>query len=217
MAYATRADLHAHGLPRGVLVEQARAVAAVDTSTDRLTLEAHGLELDDAVQLVAGEGGTLPAPLSASTVYYARPVSGSESLLELAATAGGPAINITSAGVAPFSLVVSLAPAITAALDYYSRYVDRHLPAHAVPLEEPYPAEVVAIVAKLAAADLLRRQGHSIPAIEEGARIARGELLTFVKGIPLRDAAATRRTNAARSFTISPTVGRWTPEDGSIP
>lgn len=214
VSYATRADLHAHGLPRGVLVEPARVVESADATSNRLTLEAHGLETDQAIQFRAHDGGALPSPLTATTVYYARPVSGSESLLEVAATAGGAAVDITTAGIAPFSLVVSLQPAIDAAIEYCSRYVDRHIIQHGVPLESPYPAEVVAIVAKLAAAELLRRLGMSIPVIEEGARIARGELQTFAKGVPLRDERAPSTNNLAAYY---PMVSQRDDGSGMIP
>ncbi len=212
--YATRDDLLAHGLPAGVLVEPARVVSAADATTNRLTIEAHMFTADKPVQLRADPGGSLPAPLSESTVYYARPVSGSESLLELAATPGGATINLTTAGAAPFSIVETLGPKIDACLEEASRRVDMHLPAHSVPLEAPYPSVVVAIVAKLAAEDLIGRLGLSIPAISDRARIAAAMLANLARGLPLRDSRATAPSNLARFF---PMVSQRDDGSGLIP
>lgn len=213
-SYATLADLHDHGLPRGVIVEPARVVDAVDATSNRLTLEAHGLVLDQAVQFRAGDGGALPGGLSASAVYYARPVSGSESLLEVSATAGGAALDITSAGTAPVLLIVALGPTIAASIEYCSRLVDKQLVQHDVPFAEPYPVEVVAITAKLAGAELCRRLGISIPSVSESDAIARADLKTFAKGVPLRDAAAPTARNRAAFY---PMVSQRDDGTGVIP
>lgn len=69
-----------------------RAVAA-DAATDRISLANHGLNAADEVRLVAG---TAPGGLALNTTYFVlNPTAGD---FQLAATAGGPALDLTSAG-----------------------------------------------------------------------------------------------------------------------
>ena len=76
--------------PAGIL-------ASCLASTDVLTYDGHGLETDDEVTVRAASAGTLSAPLAAGTTYYA--IRLSNAAFQLAATAGGAALNITSDGV----------------------------------------------------------------------------------------------------------------------
>ena len=83
------------------------SISAVNTTTNKLTAAGHGRSVGNVVYVTAGVGGVLPAPLVESTAYYVESVSGDD--VTLAATEGGAAIDITTAGTAPFYLVVGLA------------------------------------------------------------------------------------------------------------
>lgn len=203
--YATRAHLYALSALSSVLQDCARLVWSVDASSNRITLGGCGLELDAPLQFVAGDAGALPAPLSANTVYYARPIADSDSLFEVAATPGGAAIDLTTAGTMPFYVVVPIGPTMDQILEKNSRIIDAKMSAHAVPFSAPYPTWVVSIDTDLSAADLLRRLGKDIPLIAESGRIAWSNLETFAKGMPLRDPRATKRTNFVRSAAADDT------------
>jgi hypothetical protein len=69
------------------------AAATVNTTTDKVTITAHGQANNTPVTL----GGTaLPAPLAAGTVYFLINVTTND--FQLAATSGGGAINLTTTG-----------------------------------------------------------------------------------------------------------------------
>lgn len=191
VAYARREDVYLRGLPRGSLAARPRVVASVDVASNRLEIEGHGCELDTQVQLRTDGDGELPAPLSPSTVYFARPVSGSDSLLELAATAGGAAIDLTTAGADPIMLLLPIGPLLDALSESYSRWIDSLCPAHAVPFETP-PAWVTQIVATRTAAQAARALGLGAQAdgIFTAETQAIADAMRLATGIPLRDAAA---------------------------
>jgi len=201
VSYATREDVYRQGVPRGALVSRGRVVASVDITSDTLELEGHGLEAGSEVQFRAGENGALPAPLSTSAVYYALPVSGSDSLLQLETAPGAGAINLTSSGAPPVLLVVPLGPSVDALLDAYSRWVDSKLVGHHVPLASPFPSLVTHVVAVKTAAQLARAvglgsQAEMLFASEEKAE--RDFLGSLGRGTTLRDAAATGPANRAQ-------------------
>lgn len=75
------------------LMAPAQSVTA-DTGTEKITLAAHGFADGQAVQFT----GTLPAPLVAGTTYYVRDAATND--FKLAASVGGAAINLTTAGTA---------------------------------------------------------------------------------------------------------------------
>lgn len=196
-AYATREDVYQQGLPRGALIGRARAVAAVDATLNRLSVEGHGLATDTPIQFITDDGGVLPSPLSAATVYYARPVDDTESLLEVAASEGGAAVNITTDGTQPFGLIVPLGPQLDTLLETYSRWFDGKCIAHEVPFEAPYPAVATHVVAVRTAAHAARIAGLGA----QGDRLFEAETIllrdvdAMVRGVPLRDAAATAPAN----------------------
>lgn len=209
--YCSREDVYVHGIPRGALVSRGRLVGAVDVSANTLELEGHGLETGAALQLRAGDGGALPAPLTSSAVYYALPVTGSESLLQLSTTEGGSALDLTSAGAAPILLVVSLMPQLDRSIEVYSRWFDAICIDQQVPFEAgSVPMWARHIVAKRVAADMARTLGLGSQAeqifeaerqaILDGQRLARGGVL--------RDASAASPTNLARGASPLDT-GRW--------
>ena len=73
----------------------------VNTGTDVVTLTAHGLQDGDRVRV--STSNTLPSPLVADTDYYIRDKT--TDTFKLAATAGGSAIDITTAGTGTHTLV----------------------------------------------------------------------------------------------------------------
>lgn len=198
-AYATLASLHLYGVPRGLLVAEAREATAV-AATDRIALGDHGLDDDDTVLVVAGPGGVVPGGLAEGTVYYARVVT--DSVIELAASAGGAAINLTSAGTAPWGVQVSLEPAVEAIAESYSRAADRQCLAHAVPFAAPYPVEVVDYVATQTALRTLLMLGKSSLQMSELAdRVARDFKAWAQAGATSRDPAAVGDADLAVSWT----------------
>lgn len=70
------------------------ASVTVDPATDIFTLTAHGFAANH--QVVFTSTGTLPTPLVAGTIYFVRDVTANT--FKVAATSGGVAIDITSAG-----------------------------------------------------------------------------------------------------------------------
>ena len=76
------------------LLGPALVVESVDTGTEKLTLTAHGLRDRMAVRMASD--GTLPSPLDADTRYFVR--AAEADALELSASAGGSAVNLTTTG-----------------------------------------------------------------------------------------------------------------------
>jgi hypothetical protein len=82
--------------------------AGVNTTDDEITIEPYlNLRVGDPVQFsvvnsqTGGSGtGTLPAGLSAATTYYVIAYTASSGVLEVSATAGGAAVDITNVGTA---------------------------------------------------------------------------------------------------------------------
>lgn len=189
VAYATRRDVYRYGLPRGSLGNPGRLVASSLAVTSTIELSEHGFETDDAVTLRATEGGTLSAPLVAGTVYYVIPIT--DSTLRLAASPGGSTITLTSDGV---SMMVSADLPFNDLCEYYSRFVDGFMPAHAVPLVAPYPITVVAVVAQLVAKQAQILSGVSSDAMKDTELSAKAQIERWATGIPARDAAVLNRS-----------------------
>lgn len=68
----------------------------VDPATDVITAPAHGRVNGDIVRVKCSQGGVLPGGLAAETDYYV--IAATANTLKLSATAGGSAIDITTAG-----------------------------------------------------------------------------------------------------------------------
>jgi hypothetical protein len=209
--YATRADLFRYGLPRGLLANPGRLCASALAAIDLFTLDGHGFETDTPLLFRAESGGTLPAPISAGVIYYAKRIG--ESTFQAAAVAGGAALDLTSDGV---SVVVSTALPIDEVLEFYSRFVDGFLPAHLVPLVAPYPITVTALVAELSAKKLLLIARQSSVSMTEIELSAKAQLERWVKGIPLRDERATASANLAVSDATATDPRGWG-TGGAIP
>jgi hypothetical protein len=213
MAYATRRDLYRYGLPRGALAMPGRVVESSLASSDTLTLDGHGLETGEAVLVRAVDGGTLSAPLAEGTTYYVIRVT--DSTFKLAASEGGAAINLTTNGD---QMMVAAELPVDDVLELYSRWLDDLLPAHAVPLTEPYPVIVVATVAELAAKKLLDLSGQQSGIIDAAEIAAKAKLERWAKGLPVRDARVTNSaTNCAVKSTLSGSTDSRGWGSGSLP
>ena len=197
-AYATTRDLYRYGLARGALAMPGRLVESSAAASDLLTLDGHGFVDGDAVLVRAAEGGTLSAPLAEGTTYYV--LRQTDSTFKLAAIDGGAAIDLSTSGD---QMIVASTLPVDDVLEFYSRFVDAFLPAHAVPLESPYPVTVTALVAELAAKKLMTLAGLASGVIDAAEVAAKAQLERFAKGIPVRDARVTTATNLAISSGLT--------------
>lgn len=214
--YSTRGDVYLAGLPRGSAGQRARAVASVDATANTLEIANHGLDLDTPVQMQVDADTVLPAPLSTSAVYYAKPLEDSDSLLQIAATPGGAAIDLTTAGTGSIRLFVPVGLLLDRLCEYYSRWFDGKAIAHGVPFTAPYPVEATTSVAVRVAAHASRLIGRGAEGekLYEQETILLRDIDALVLGMRLRnDAVTTPSTNLARGS--SPTSPGVTP--GVIP
>lgn len=195
--YCDPADLYAFGLPRGALPNPGRLVASVSVADDAITLDGHGFESGDPVSFRAEAGGSLPAPLVAGTSYYALPITGDT--FSVSATVGGSAVNLTTAGAN--TLAIAPRP-IAAAITWSSRLIDDMLPAHVVPLTEPYHPLVRMTCAELSAGKLLGLQGAASKSLSEMIDAAHKRLARWAKGIPLRGDNVPTAAQKATSATV---------------
>ncbi len=209
-AYATHRDLYRYGLARGALAMPGRLVESSAASSDLLTLDGHGFVDGDQVLVRAVDGGTLSAPLVEGTTYYVLRIT--DATFKLSATDGGAAIDLTTSGE---SMVVASTLPVDDVLEFYPRSVDALLPAHAVPLTDPYPVTVTAIVAELAAKKLMTLSGQTSASIDAAEVAAKAQLERWAKGIPLRDSRATASTNQAITASTMTDSRGW--GSGSIP
>lgn len=194
--YCTKADIYEH-IPSGSLVNQGRPAIASATS-DAITIDSHGLDDGDIVRVRAEVGGNLPGGLAPATNYFI--VSAGESTFQLSATEGGSAIDITANGD-EFLVIVPINE--QAAIKWASRIFEDMCPAHAMPLEAPYPEVVVLTVGELAAGKLARKCGATSASLSKIYDDASARIARWAKGIPLRGADAPgTHTNLATSATV---------------
>lgn len=186
VAYAQKSDVYKQGLPRGALGNPGRLLESSLAATSTMELAEHGFAAGDAVTFRVTQGGTLSSPLVAGTVYYVIPIT--DSTFQVSATPTGSAITLTTDGV---SMIVTIDLPFDEVLEYYSRFADGFLPAHCVPLPQPYPITVVAIVAKLTAKQIQILSGMKSESMDEAEASAAKQLQRFAAGLPVRDAAAT--------------------------
>lgn len=191
-AYATKADVYKYGLPRGALGNPGRIAASALAANDTIELEEHGFVSGDAITVRVSQGGALPAPLVAGTVYYALPLT--DSTFQVSATPNGSHIDLTTDGV---NVIVTMDLPWDDLLEYYSRFVDGFIPAHAVPLTSPYPITVVAIVAQLVGKRAQILSGMTSESMNETEASAAKQMQRWATGVPARDATPAPRTNLA--------------------
>ncbi len=210
-AYCTAAQLHEHGLPRGALPNPGRLLAVVYPATDTLELDEHGFPADAPLLFRAEEGGELPTGIDAGTTYYAIPLT--DATFQVSLTEGGSAVDIMTEGS---SVVVTAALPKQAAIEWASALVDDYLPAHAVPLEAPFPVTVVAITAELAIAKLAASAGQASASLGAVMERAQKQLERWGKGLPIRGAIVPTASNL--SVVRSAATGNpWVPTGGTIP
>jgi hypothetical protein len=87
-----------------------KVITGVDTGSDVITIEAHGYSANDPVRLAAGVNGTMPAGLTAETVYYVKSPAADD--FKLSATPGGAALDITTAGAGEVYVIKVLSPSL---------------------------------------------------------------------------------------------------------
>lgn len=166
--YATRAQLYARGIRAELLVAPSRTVEAVDATGDTLTMPGHGLATDDVVEFALGYQATAPGGLAVGTVYYAKPIADSDDLIQLAASKGGAAIDITSTGSGILTLRKQLGAIIDDVLLAVSGDVDEALVNYGSPLTT-WPPSVTNVVCALAAEELAIVQGLLRPDYDKSA------------------------------------------------
>jgi hypothetical protein len=83
------------GLVADTSVEDSARTVTANSITDRVSLAAHGYEDGETVML-SNSGGSLPAGLDATTLYYVRDTTADS--FKVSATLGGTAVDITSPG-----------------------------------------------------------------------------------------------------------------------
>jgi len=148
MAYAEVQDVFDLGLPAQAFATRPRPFEAVDISTGRIRLTAHGLTGDDLVELVAVSGGSLPGGASALTQYH--PVVIGADLFSL------QGITSFSSPGAGWAIAVDPKRRLQKHLDDTAAVIDEHLTAHDPPIQRDpetgkYPTVLIGINARMAA------------------------------------------------------------------
>lgn len=194
-SYCAASDLYDFGLPRGAVANPGHLIASVSAGANTLELDQHGFSEDNPVLFRAEAGGSLPAPLVEGTTYYAIPVN--ESTFSVAATEGGSAIDLTTAG----SRILVIAPLpVAQAIAWASRIIDDMLPAHLVPLTAPIHELVKMTCAELAAHKLLK--GAAPKSLTATVDEARKRLERWATGVPLRGENVPQAANTAVSASV---------------
>ena len=180
MGYCTRAEVF-RWFPRGGIANPARIVSSVNTTTDTLTIDCHGLQPNEVVTFRASAGGELPEPLQPATPYYAIPVS--ESAFALASSPDSPPIDLITTG--RNVLLISELP-WDAWIEEATNELECTMPAHVVPLDYPYPAVVTRYVAGIVAEMAMTYSGVASDAIATQLDRVRAELAIWRKGACVR-------------------------------
>lgn len=206
------ADLFAHGLPRGGVPNHGRQVSAVDTTANTLTIDLHGLSLDDEVEFRAEGGGTLPTGISAATIYYAIPVT--YNTFSVSATLGGSAVNISASGT-PGRILCIPKVNIPAIISGTSRLVEDMLPAHIVPIVGDVPPIVRQTTAELAAQKVLALTGGATASLMTIFDLATKRLERWARGVPVRGDGGQQQASGATSASLPYEDARgWTRHGG---
>lgn len=170
VAYADETDVYRLAMRAPAFVPSPRIVT-VDATSNAITLAAHGLSLDDELRfslegdpILGGPATSLPSPLSATTLYYAIPVGGD--MFKVSTSAGGAAVDITSAGVGVVAILVSPVPVLRRLCAHWSAVVDGAAVGHNPPFERvdgAYHDEIVGVVARCAARSAIPVLGLNNP------------------------------------------------------
>lgn len=215
--YCSVEDVFRYAVPRGSLTPPARAVSSVYVDADVLELAGHGLELDMPVEFRTFPGGTLPEGLTPLVVYYAQPITGSDSLFRVLDMPAGTVVTLVTEGE-NFGLVVQIRDTVIAQIRAASQRLHKFLPAHAMPLTpDPvtgkYPETARRMVAVWAAHATNIVLGQRNPLIAEEAQAMFDEAKLLLSGIPARDTGITTgSTNLATGASPTLDDGRARPD-----
>lgn len=228
VAYADERDVYAYAMRAPAFVPSPQVVAAIDLTANTFTLSGHDLADGDELRfslegdaILGGTATSLPAPLSASTLYYAIAV-GSD-MFQVATSVGGSAVNLTVAGVGALAIVVSPVPVLRRLCEHWSRNVDGAATAHSGELVV-VPNEVVGVVARSAGRDAVRVLGLNSPAYETDRKdlfdmraFDEARLADWRRGTPIKGAVdqTTTPDNGAR-FEVLGGLGAFDSEDGTV-
>ena len=80
-----------------------KAITAIDTSANTLTVAGHGLAIGDKVILTLDPSGVTPGGITPGVIYFVQSVPSAD-LVTLSATNGGTVIDLTSTGTLPLRL-----------------------------------------------------------------------------------------------------------------
>jgi hypothetical protein len=208
----TVADLYQR-VQGGTMPKPARLIAAVDAGTDVLTLDEHGYAADEVLVFRAEAGGSLPSPLVAGTTYYAIPLT--DATFRVSATVAGTAINLTTAGSNVLAIQNRPYPAH---IQRSSARIISRLIAHKVPLDEPYPVEVVDAAAYLAIESLYAHTGQVPGTLQPLIDAAKADLERWLKTATIRGAIVPASANLALVGNVAASDPHgWTPEGGGLP
>ncbi len=193
--YCSVSDLYTFGLPRGGLPNPSRMVHSVSSGGNTITLDEHGFSTGDEMSFRPdGVDGVLPSPLTEGTTYYAIAID--DARFSVSATLGGAAVDLTTNGERVH--VIERIP-YDATIAWASRIVDDHIPAHIVPLAEPYPEVIRMTTAELAATKLMGRQGSVQKSLSDVLTLAQKRIERWAKGVPVRGPNSPARANLATS------------------
>lgn len=209
--YCDPSDLYSYGLPRGALTNAGRLVGSVSTTDDTVELDVHGFAAGQPLRFRPDGDSELPSPLVEGAEYYA--IVASESHFQVAATAAGAALDLTTAG--GYFVVIASLP-VDAAITWASRIIDDMLPAHVVPLTAPYPPIIVMTTAELAAGKLLGGSGGESSSIGAMVDAANERVRRWAKGVPVRGTNAPKAANLSRSATAPHRDSRGWSEFGGL-
>lgn len=206
VAYCDPSDVYDH-VPRGSIPRNGMLVYSVDTSSDTIELGGHGLDDADPITFRAEAGGSLPSPLAEGTTYYA--IVSSDYRFQVAATAGGAALDLTTAGE---SVVMIPPDPVPAACEWGKSIIDDQMPAHAVPLTAPYPPIIVETNAELAAWKLAGKTGAATTTLVDLIKEVRARLARWAAGAVIRGTNAPTSTSqaaSAASAALARTPNAW--------
>jgi hypothetical protein len=184
VAFCNPSDVYDHGLPRGALPGTGRVVSEIAQAGDGsavFRLRAHGFAADAAVRVRAEAGGRLPSPLEQDVPYYVQPLN--EDAFQLALAAEGDPITVSSRAC---GLVVIPPDVVQAACEWATSLVEEMMPAHVLPLEEPYPEAIRITTAELAAWKAMGNAGGAQVSLTAMYDEAQKRVARWAKGVPLR-------------------------------
>ena len=209
MRYCTESDVRKEA-PHGLFANPAREIASVSTTGNRFELDGHGYQAGQAVRFRSNQ--SLPSPIAEGVDYYV--TAPDEFSFCVSATVGGAAVDLTTAGESV--MVITCLP-FNEWIEWASAFVDSFLPAHVLPLVEPFPSVVVDVTARLAAARGLVFVGgttQDISALQKDSQVL---LDKWAKRQPIRGVNAPRSTLLAVVSSVAGVDPRgWYPPGGGL-